>query len=1557
MHDRGRLTVGDQVLNKVLNDMLKRIPLKSLRVQLALIGIACFLLLGWFATDAVVSLREKHEREALQALVMNATVSIDATAVAALHGAPSDDLTATFAAVRAKLQQIHSVNTKARFVYILRNTAAGIIFLADAEPVTSKDYSPPGQVYGEASPTLKRLFSRGVPFTEGPYKDRWGIWVTGLAPIRNHSGIVVALLAIDIDAHEWRNTFRSYWLVGISMTVLAALLLFLVLGYAEHIIVQKEVIERTQAEETLRLASFPALNPNPIVELDLTGQVWYANPAAQRLFPDLHSQGLAHPFLAGVQIDQDPANNSIQPLHHSQVLVDGRWYGRTLHYVQDGHRVRLYCLDITEQKRGEETLQHLNASLEARVQERTAELAAANNALHQSTHRLRLLKEIASAANMATSTDEVFQVAVDYICGYTGWPVGHVYLAAEDGTGDLVSAPLWHLTEQERYRPFQIATDQTRFSEGQGLPGRILASRQPAWIPNVLDDNNFYRSQTAVELGIQGAFGFPVMVGQRVAGVLEFFSSAVQAPDQELLDLVMQISGQLCVLLERKQAETAVRDSEEQYRSLVDLAPDIIYRLHEDGTIAYISTAISRLGYDAETLVGTPFVEIVHPDDRAKARNGFVEYRVGERRTKDLEIRLLAKHGDEIGHDYELHYRTISLHARGRWDVLDEEITRPEKHFLYTQGIARDISDRKRAEAVLRQSEAHFRSLVEASPIAMIVYTADGQTLMVNTQFSTLFGYAQEEIPDRARWWELAYPDAAYRDTLQTEWHTKLAQADLDHEPMRPRETLITCKDGTTRSIEVHAAAIGDWTFIVYLDLTERKRTEETIRRSEEHFRSLVDTSPIAMAITSGINEQVITLNAQFVRLFGYTLDDVPDMAHWWELAFPDADYRQTIRALWTSRIAKAMTEQSAIEAVEGTITCKDGSTRVIEAHASSIGDWNFIVCIDLTERLAAQSALRKLTRAIEHSSASVVITDRHGAIEYVNPKFCEVTGYTVEEAIGQNPSILNSGLQPAAFYAEMWQAISVGLEWHGEFCNKKKNGELYWESASISAIRDADGAITHYVAVKEDITAQKHAAEELARAKEAAEAANHAKSAFLASMSHEIRTPMNAILGFTQLLARDTSLTEEQRQRLKIIARSGEHLLALINDILDMSKIEAGRVTLVPARFDLPSFLQDMMAMLHVRTEEKGLFLHLVHDTQLPAAIIADEGKLRQVLINLLGNAVKFTRHGGVTLRVGIQGEGPEQQRLMIAVEDTGVGIAPDEQNKLFQSFEQTSSGRLSQEGTGLGLAISQAFVRLMGGEINLESAVNQGSRFAFAIPIVLAESDDLPASPDERRIAALQPGQEAMRILVVDDKETNRQLLAQLLAAIGFRTQEAANGLEAIAQFTAWHPHLILMDVSMPEMDGLEATRRIRAISQGAHIPIIAVTASAFLEDRQIALDAGVDDFLGKPFHEQELLAKIHTHLGVLYQYIEEEARIVAPIDDQVALSHTAVAMLSAELLARIRAAALHGYWDDLLQGIAEVEQQNPRLADELRMLAEQYDYGTLIDLCSEDGAQPHE
>ncbi|OGB82159.1 MAG: hypothetical protein A2535_12070 [Burkholderiales bacterium RIFOXYD2_FULL_59_8] len=465
----------------------------------------------------------------------------------------------------------------------------------------------------------------------------------------------------------------------------------------------------------------------------------------------------------------------------------------------------------------------------------------------------------------------------------------------------------------------------------------------------------------------------------------------------------------------------------------------------------------------------------------------------------------------------------------------------------------------------------------------------------------------------------------------------------------------------------------------------------------------------------------------------------------------------------------------------------------------------------------------------------------------------------------------------------------------------------------------------------------------DLHAALEAAEAANRAKSVFLSNMSHELRTPLNAILGFAELMEHDENIPQAQKRNLNTINRSGRHLLTLINDILDLSKIEAGRLTMQIQVGDLRELIETIVEAMELRARQKGLELNVHVGDDVPRFISTDPGKLRQILMNLLSNAVKFTDHGGIDLDVSASDWDRQSTRLTLVfvVRDTGIGMADDELGRIFQPFYQTEHGIRSGEGTGLGLTIARQFTQLLGGELVAASIVDKGSAFTLRLPVDVAET--MVALPPHRRVVALAQGQASRRILVVEDREDNQRLLTQLLQQVGLETRVAANGKEALEAFEAWHPHFIWMDMRMPVMDGYEATRRIRALPGGREVKIAALTASAFREDRDDIIAAGCDDVLSKPLDEEQLFSAMERLLGLHYRYAEASTLPVA-----ASVSGADLARLPTDLRQELSRAAQILDEETTQRVIDRVRETDARLADELEQLVRAYRYDRIVTLC---------
>ncbi|MEI6209835.1 MAG: response regulator [Desulfuromonadales bacterium] len=557
----------------------------------------------------------------------------------------------------------------------------------------------------------------------------------------------------------------------------------------------------------------------------------------------------------------------------------------------------------------------------------------------------------------------------------------------------------------------------------------------------------------------------------------------------------------------------------------------------------------------------------------------------------------------------------------------------------------------------------------------------------------------------------------------------------------------------------------------------------------------------------------------------------------------------------------------------------KDGTSFPVEYSSYPIVKDSEIVGAVVTfsniaERRQSETELRKLSRAVQQSSVTTVITDTLGSIEFVNPKFTELTGYTAEEAIGQNPRMLNAKQTPPETFVDLWATIKSGKTWKGELLNKTKDGSLFWEMAIISPLYDENGVITHYLAVKEDITEKKKIDEQLTASKVQADAANEAKSAFLANMSHEIRTPMNGVVSMSGLLL-ETDLSAEQRDYAEIISRSGENLLILIDEILDFSKIEAGKLELERAYFDLQLLLDDINRLLAYKADAAGLGLNYNIEPGMPIILKGDPGRVRQIITNLVGNALKFTKQGAVAVNASLVSDRDDSAIIRFAISDTGIGIPASRLSAIFAPFTQVDASTTRKYGgTGLGLTICKQLAGLMGGEIGVTSEEGKGSTFWFTVRFEKQSAEAVKAAQEIATPARLvTPPVDAglnnltARILLAEDNLINQKVALHLLKSLGYTADVVADGQQALEALAKINYDLVLMDCMMPNMDGFEATCIIRAQSSGVldhNVPIIAMTANAMKEDRDKCLASGMDDYVPKPVKKDLLAAVLEKWLS---------------------------------------------------------------------------------------------
>jgi PAS domain S-box-containing protein len=600
-----------------------------------------------------------------------------------------------------------------------------------------------------------------------------------------------------------------------------------------------------------------------------------------------------------------------------------------------------------------------------------------------------------------------------------------------------------------------------------------------------------------------------------------------------------------------------------------------------------------------------------------------------------------------------------------------------------------------------------------------------------------------------------------------------------------------------------------------------------------------------------------------------------------------------------------------------------------------------------LEELVESRTRALELARyALDHAGEAAFWIDRDGSFFDVNEQACRLLEYTREELLNLKVADLVQGFGVGETEQRFGEIVAVGGSRTSERVAIAKGGRtLPVETTTVSRFNDR----TFALALVRDTTERNRTAVELAEAKAAAEAANRAKSAFLAHMSHEIRTPMNAVLGFAQLLQRDATLAGKQREHVDTILRSGEHLLDIINDVIEMSKIEAGHVSIELETFDVRVLLSDLERMFRERAQAKALRFEVEAVASVPPYVRGDQGKIRQIIVNLLGNAIKFTKHGRVDLRLGFAPRAAGRFELRFEIEDTGPGIAARDLPLLFREFQQTAAGR-GATGSGLGLAISRRYARLMGGDVTVMSTLGKGSTFTASVEVEPATAEHSRSSIAARRIRGLAPGTRPINVVVVDDHADSRAFLRNLFAEIGFDVVEARSGAEALSLVERRAPDLLLLDINMPEMSGVELLKRLRERADGRDITVVAVSASVLDDSDKAAVTVRADGFVRKPVDASEILELVGSKLGVRYLTEGEDPSSQEVQSQRSLLSARVLAAVARDTRVELRRAAERADAGRLRRLLAELETESPALANELRRLVDAYDYDTILGLSTD-------
>ncbi|QXE23529.1 hybrid sensory kinase [Richelia sinica FACHB-800] len=1021
---------------------------------------------------------------------------------------------------------------------------------------------------------------------------------------------------------------------------------------------------------------------------------------------------------------------------------------------------------------------------------------------------------------------------------------------------------------------------------------------------------------------------------------------------------IYRLVGSSVNISDRILIEQALRKSQQRLNYLLTFCPAMIYSCNPNHNfnLNFVSSNVKTLlGYEPNEVIGIEafWQNHIHPDDQERVLTNLNQ--LFSQETYAHEYRFINAYGN---------YRWIQSEMR----LLRDELGNPQE----IVGYSIDITERKQAEEALRQNEMYLREAQRVAHVGSWSYDLINQKSTWSEELYKIHGLditaAPPTIEEITR---LIHPDDS--ELYQQEIVAKA----LVKEPFE-LDLRIIQPSGDIRHVETRGEPIfneeGELVrlFGTTLDITERKRLEIALQEQEAFLRAIGDNIP------NGYLYQLIrqldgSYNFCYLSAGVEKSYNLPAAAI---IANPKLIDNFIVEAdrLYLLEKQEESAQNMCVLDVQVREYSPTGNIRWIRLCSTPrhLSDGRILwdgVHLDITELKQTEEILRSSEASLAKAQQIAHIGSWELDISTQQLTWSEelfrIYGQDPQRPTLTYPEYLQ--LMPMAdqdnLQSVVNQAINTGKSYEIEHRFIRADGSVGWLLGRGEPIFDSQGRVVKLLGTALDISDRKRAELELQTAKEAAEAANHAKSVFLANMSHELRTPLNVILGFTQVMKGDLLLTAEQQENIKIIHHSGEHLLNLINDVLDFSKIEAGHTQLDIISFDLIALLKYLHEMFQQKTALKNLQLHLEIDHQLPQYVTTDANKLRQVLINLIGNAIKFTDQGSITIRAMMKvdsgrenyGDNLPNQPLILRleVEDTGIGIAAEEQEIIFDAFVQTQRGRASLEGTGLGLAISSRFVNLMHGDLSVTSSLNQGSIFRIDLPVEVASSAEIPATVQTRQVIGLAPNQPIYRILVVDDQRENRQLLVKLLEQVGLEVKAASNGEEAILINQQWQPDLIWMDIRLPNMNGYEVTQQIRAQSLNKSPIIIALTAQVSPEDPHLAIQSGCNDYMSKPFREGELFAKIEQYLGLNYIYADDNYSLGINSDDNHELATTLtpenLTVMPVSWREELYQSALCCDEEDVLKLIAQIPKEYNVLSDGLKSLVRSYQFQSILQLIS--------
>ncbi len=1368
--------------------------------------------------------------------------------------------------------------------------------------------------------------------------------VSSLSPGRIALGY--AVLAILWIAYSDAVVTRLN-LPPIVMTIKGAVFVFVTASLLYFTIRRLLKAVQLTSEALREQADLLNLTHDSVFVMNMEGAINYWNRGAEKQYGWSAEQAVGrvvHDLLKTVL----PA--SVEQIK-AEVTRTGHWEGELVHTRQDGTQVVVASRwslqhdkkgvpvsiletnnDITERKRAEEALRRSNRELRA--------ISNCNQVLLRATDEQKLLKEICRIV----CEEAVYRMA---------W-VGY----AEHDDAKSVRPVAWAGAEEGFLANLGITWADTE--RGRGPTGTAIRSGNTCCIQDFATDPRLAPWwESALQKDFRSGIAVPLKDERaNVFGSLAVYCAQPNALTLDEIRLLEELADDLAFGIVTLRSRAA-REQAEQKVALLSFALDKVHEaafLMDEARLCYVNEeACRRLGYTRGELLGMS-VSDIDPDFPAERWSDH---------WRDLKaqqsLTFESRHRTRDGRIFPVEISANYFEYGGR---------------AYNLALVRDITERKRAEEEVRNTASQWQATFDAVQDLVLLLDKDFRILRANRAAAEFLGLPFEKIVG-------GHCFNLMHGTSMPPAECPLAK--MRQSRRHEQVEVLARKGGPWLSVSVDPVfdQNGELTHAVHVarDITDRKRAEDALRRSEARPTEGQRMSHTGSWAWSPVTLEPLYWSEEMSRIYRLNLQEgVPTAETVWQRIHPED--RDRFRELQRKVAQRSMDYEH-----DHRLMLPDGTVKHIHAIGHPVHDeaGNLVeyvgTAMDVTERKRAEEALRRSEaylaegQRLAHMGSWAWNSATRQAL-YWSEEMFRIFGIHPQDA-GTTTEEFWQRIHPEdrdRTRELLLKAAAGNMEYEHDHRIVLPDGTIKHIHAIGHPVLDEHGQVVEYVGTAVDVTERKRAedelrkhrehleelvkerTEQLADAKARAEAANRAKSTFLANMSHELRTPLNAVLGFSRLLKNDPHVTPPQQETLDVIVRSGEHLLNLINNVLDMAKIESGRVALKESEVDLPRLMHEMQSLLGVGAVEKGLRFALEHDPDLPRFVAVDTGKLRQVLLNLLGNAIKHTDSGGVKLRARLASiHGAEKAQVRFEVEDSGPGISQEDCQRIFIPFVQLGDQATAQAGTGLGLAICKQYVEVMGGQIGVTSQPGKGSVFYFEIPVTIlpsaAERDELK----HPRIMGLAEGQPRHRLLIVEDQPENRLLLRRLLDPLGFELREASNGQEAVALFEQWHPDLIWMDIRMPVMDGLEAVRRIRATKAGADTKIIALTAHALEEEREPIMAAGCDDLVRKPFREQELFGALARHLRLKFIYEEaprSESRQETP---GLVLRPEQLEGLPAELLRDLRQAVVELDTPRTRALIEQVTERDASLGRALNTLATQLDYEGLLKLLSKEHSQP--